>query len=158
MRLRKSTCPAPSAPCTWNTCFAMSKPIVVACFTDASFGGSLTPSPWHADAVGGRPPHHPLQPVAAPTANGSIGARGGWRGDEPERRVSYREPDLCCGVRGKVLEPSANGGSQIADRTLLARSAPAAVRRKRPINQSQSSMRIFPLQRHEISYVAGSPT
>ena len=26
---------------------------------DASFGGSSTPSPWHADAVGGRPPHHP---------------------------------------------------------------------------------------------------
>src|ERR1700751_6094602 len=75
---------------------------------------------------------HPLQPVAAPTANGSIGARGGWRGDEPERRVSYREPDLCCGVRGKVLEPSANGGSQIADRTLLARSAAAAVRRFPP--------------------------
>jgi AraC family transcriptional regulator len=23
---------------------------------DASFGGSLTPSPWHTDAVGGRPP------------------------------------------------------------------------------------------------------
>src|SRR6516164_3890065 len=59
MRLRKSTCPAPSAPCTWNTCFAMSKPIVVACSMDASFGGSSTPSPWHTDAVGGRPPHHP---------------------------------------------------------------------------------------------------
>jgi hypothetical protein len=24
-----------------------------------SFGGSSTPSPWHTDAVGGRPPHHP---------------------------------------------------------------------------------------------------
>src|SRR5262249_23612055 len=59
MRLRKSTCPAPSAPCTWNTCFAMSKPIVVACSMDASFGGSSTPSPWHTNAVGGRPPHHP---------------------------------------------------------------------------------------------------
>src|SRR5262249_41738115 len=59
MRLRNSTCPAASAPCTWNTCFAMSKPIVVACSMDASFGGSSTPSPWHADAVGGRPPHHP---------------------------------------------------------------------------------------------------
>src|SRR5215468_3859915 len=59
MRLRKSTCPTASAPCNWNTFFAMSKPIVVACSMDASFGGSLTPSPWHADAVGGRPPHHP---------------------------------------------------------------------------------------------------
>src|SRR6516162_376192 len=39
----------------------MSKPIVVACSMDASFGGSLTPSPWHTDAVGGRPPHHPTQ-------------------------------------------------------------------------------------------------
>src|SRR5262249_43918956 len=59
MRLRNSTCPAASAPCTWNTCFAMSKPIVVACSMDASFGGSLTPPPWHTDAVGGRPLHHP---------------------------------------------------------------------------------------------------
>src|SRR5215469_5465227 len=60
MRLRKSTYPAPSAPCTWNTCFAMSKPIVVACSMDASFGGRSTPSPWHTDAVRGRPPHHPI--------------------------------------------------------------------------------------------------
>src|SRR5215467_13514425 len=65
MRLRNSTCPAASAPCTWNTCFAMSKPIVVTCSMDASFGGSSTPSPWHTDAVGGRPPHHPLQPIPA---------------------------------------------------------------------------------------------
>src|SRR5215469_13840036 len=41
----------------------MSKPIVVACSMDASFGGSLTPSPWHTDAVGGRPPHHPTRPI-----------------------------------------------------------------------------------------------
>src|SRR5215472_12729203 len=61
MRLRKSTCPAPSAPCTWNTCFAMSNPIVLTCSTDASFGGSLTPPPWHTNAVGGRPPHHPTE-------------------------------------------------------------------------------------------------
>src|SRR5215472_12984595 len=61
MRLRKSTCPAPSAPCTWNTCFAMSNPIVLTCSTDASFGGSLTPPPWHTDAVGGRPLHHPVR-------------------------------------------------------------------------------------------------
>src|SRR5271163_462955 len=58
-RLRNSTCPAASAPCTWNTCFAMSNPIVLACSTDASFSDGSTPSPWHADAVGGRPPHHP---------------------------------------------------------------------------------------------------
>src|SRR5215510_7684475 len=61
MRLRNSTCPPASAPCTWNTCLAMSKPIVVACSMDASFGCS-TPSPWHTDAVGGRPPHHPTRP------------------------------------------------------------------------------------------------
>src|ERR1700746_2518862 len=59
MRFRKSTCPAASAPCTWNACFAMSKPIVLTCSTDASFGGSSTPPLWHADAVGGRPLHHP---------------------------------------------------------------------------------------------------
>src|SRR5690348_6518486 len=47
MRLRNSTCPAAPAPCSWNTCFAMSKPIVVACSMDVSFGGSSTPSPWH---------------------------------------------------------------------------------------------------------------
>src|SRR6516225_7438013 len=63
MCLRNSTCPALSAPCTWNTYFAMSKPIVVACSMDASFGGSSTPSPWHIDAVGGRPPHHPAEPI-----------------------------------------------------------------------------------------------
>src|SRR5215469_15098046 len=65
MRLRKSTCPAASAPYTWNTCFAMSKPIVLTCPTDASFGGSLTPPPWHTDAVGGRPLHHPERPPSA---------------------------------------------------------------------------------------------
>src|SRR5689334_3326205 len=64
MRLRNSTCPAASAPCSWNRCFAMSKPIVVACSMDVSFGGSSTPSPWHTDAVGGRPPHHPKRPFA----------------------------------------------------------------------------------------------
>src|ERR1700741_5194144 len=36
MRLRNSTCPVAFAPCTWNTCFAMSKPIVVACSMGAS--------------------------------------------------------------------------------------------------------------------------
>ena len=35
----------------------MSSPIVLACPTDASSGGRSTPPPWHADAVGGRPPH-----------------------------------------------------------------------------------------------------
>jgi len=58
-RLRNSTCPAASAPRAWKTCFAMSNPIVVTCSVDASFSDSSTPSPWHADAVGGRPPHHP---------------------------------------------------------------------------------------------------
>jgi len=33
-----------------------------------------TPSPWHADAVGGRPPHHPIQPIPSGIANGGCGA------------------------------------------------------------------------------------
>src|SRR5262249_9861442 len=37
------------------------QPIVLTCSTDASFGGSLTPPPWHTDAVGGRPLHHPVR-------------------------------------------------------------------------------------------------
>src|SRR5499427_7906354 len=56
MRLRNTTWPAASAPCAWNTCFAMSNPIVVTCAMDASFSDGSTPSPWHADAVRGRPP------------------------------------------------------------------------------------------------------
>src|SRR5215472_12540544 len=60
MRLRNRTWPAASAPCAWNTCFAMSNPIVVTCAMDASFSDGSTPSPWHADAVRGRPPHHPI--------------------------------------------------------------------------------------------------
>jgi hypothetical protein len=75
---RKSTCPAASAPCTWNTCFAMSKPIVLACSTDASFGRSSTPSPWHKDAVGGRPPHHPTVSQGRP-AQSRLGVKGGCR-------------------------------------------------------------------------------
>src|SRR5215471_6451393 len=67
-------CGEASAPCTWNTCFAMSKPIVVACSMDASFGGSSTTPPWHTDAVGGRPPHHPIEPIPAGIANGRSGA------------------------------------------------------------------------------------
>jgi hypothetical protein len=55
----------------------------------------------------------------------------GWRGTEPERLVSDRSTDLCYGVPETVLGPSANGGFQIADRTLLARSASAAERRER---------------------------
>ncbi len=40
----------------------MSNPIVLACPTDASSGGRLTPPLWHVDAVRGRPPHqrHPV--------------------------------------------------------------------------------------------------
>src|SRR5829696_8514065 len=57
-RLRNSTCPTASAPCTWNTCFAISSPMVLTCSMDASFRDGLTPSPWHTDAVAGRPPHH----------------------------------------------------------------------------------------------------
>src|SRR5215470_19073527 len=76
MRLRNSTCPAASAPCTWNRCFAMSKPIVVACSMDASFGGTSTPPPWHTDAVGGRPLHHPTEPFPTDVANGRYGGMG----------------------------------------------------------------------------------
>jgi hypothetical protein len=35
-RLRNSTLPVASAPCAWNTCFAISNPIMVACSMDAS--------------------------------------------------------------------------------------------------------------------------
>jgi len=34
--LRNTTCPDASAPCAWNTCFAISKPIVLTSDTDAS--------------------------------------------------------------------------------------------------------------------------
>src|ERR1700676_5350680 len=53
----------------------MSNPIVVICSTDASFGGSLTPPPWHADAVGGRPRHHPIRRFNRVIANDALGAR-----------------------------------------------------------------------------------
>src|SRR5215471_9624493 len=86
MRLRKSTCPAPSAPCTWNTCFAMSNPIVLTCSTDASFGGSLTPPPWHTDAVGGRPLHHSAWPFVLAAAKVAYGARRVIPTPEIERR------------------------------------------------------------------------
>jgi hypothetical protein len=61
-RLRNSACPAASAPCIWNTCFAISSPMVVTCSMDVSFRDGLTPSPWHADAVGGL---HPITPYGA---------------------------------------------------------------------------------------------
>src|SRR5215471_10667231 len=83
MRLRNSTCPAASAPCRWNTCFAMSKPIVVACSMDASFGGSLTPSPWHTDAVGGRPLHHPGTDAFASCLQKESLARRYWAAPPP---------------------------------------------------------------------------
>jgi hypothetical protein len=47
---------------------------MVACSMDASFGGSLTPSPWHTGAVGGRPPHHPTEPFGLRCDNGRIGS------------------------------------------------------------------------------------
>jgi hypothetical protein len=59
------------APFAWNTCFAISNPIVVTCSMDASFSDSSTPSPWHANAVGGRPPHHPMADLhRGPTGQG----------------------------------------------------------------------------------------
>ena len=91
--LRNSTFPAASAPCTWNTCFAMSKPIMVAGSMDASFGGSSTPSPWHTDAVGGRPPHHPIEPVPVGVANGRCGAQRTVRVAQAERRLWAQKGD-----------------------------------------------------------------
>jgi hypothetical protein len=38
--------------------------MVVTCSMDVSFRDGLTPLPWHADAVGGRPPHHPTRRFA----------------------------------------------------------------------------------------------
>src|SRR6516162_8251330 len=67
----------------------MSKPIVVACSMDVSFGGSLTPSPWHADAVGGRPPHHP-EPTTAQIPSVMCG------------RPRRSKGDLVCARRGRV--------------------------------------------------------
>src|SRR4029077_20531171 len=84
MRLRNSTCPAASAPCSWNTCFAMSKPIVVACSMDVSFGGSSTPSPWHTDAVGGGPPHPPIE---------TLGSGGGMAGVGQQYALELRWRD-----------------------------------------------------------------
>src|ERR1700741_4923593 len=71
-----------------NTCFAISKPIVVACSMDASFGGSSTPSPWHTDAVGGRPPHHPNI-----NASGTPGVSQTTLtlDDEPELRIDFNK-------------------------------------------------------------------
>src|SRR6516164_6786551 len=47
----------------------MSSPILIACFMDAPFSDSATPSPWPVDAVGGRPPHHPKLPFICRTSN-----------------------------------------------------------------------------------------
>ena len=51
---------------------------------------------------------HPTQPVAVRTPDDSIGGARGWRGAEPERRVSDRSADLCCGIWGR--RPSAVTG------------------------------------------------
>src|SRR6516225_8847502 len=66
----------------------MSSPIVIACFMDASFSDSSTPSPWHVDAVGGRPPHHPerqdtsgtMGPVAARSSGAGAARQYGQKG------------------------------------------------------------------------------
>src|SRR5215469_14357836 len=67
--------------------FRVSKPIVVACSMGASFGGSSTPSPWHTDAVGGRPPHHPTEPPELALASGR---NGGHEERLPPSRLSGR--------------------------------------------------------------------
>src|SRR4051812_33626394 len=55
--LRNTTAPEVSAPWTWKTLFARSKPIVLTCPMDASLEWCSTPPLWHTKAVGGRPPH-----------------------------------------------------------------------------------------------------
>src|SRR5215472_7713989 len=104
MRLRNSTCPAESAPCTWNTCFAMSKPIVVACSMDASFGGSLTPSPWHTDAVGGRPLHHPYIKLLDEGADVIVGGRSSDCAIFAAPAIRQGFPEGLAYFYGKVLE------------------------------------------------------
>src|SRR3954468_11248120 len=53
--LRNTTAPEASAPWTWKTLFARSKPIVLTCPMDASLEWCSTPPLWHTKAVGGRP-------------------------------------------------------------------------------------------------------
>jgi hypothetical protein len=74
--------------------------------------------------------NHPLPPAAARTPGGQHRGVRGWRGAESERPVSDRSADLVAASPGKFLESSANGGFQIADRTLLERPRSAVVRRK----------------------------
>ena len=58
---RVNTCaPCSSAPCAWETCLAISSPIVVASDTDASLSGESTPPLWHIDAVGGASTPSPM--------------------------------------------------------------------------------------------------
>src|SRR3954453_20741979 len=54
--LRNTTAPEASAPWTWKTLFARSKPIVLTCPMDASLEWCSTPPLWHTKAVGGRSP------------------------------------------------------------------------------------------------------
>src|SRR5689334_6147959 len=82
MRLRNSTCPAAPAPCSWNTCFAMSKPIVVACSMDVSFGGSSTPSPWHTGCRRG---------ASTPSPRADLPTRA-----EPAAAESCEPPQTAC--------------------------------------------------------------
>src|SRR5215471_18390050 len=119
MRLRNSTCPAASAPCRWNTCFAMSKPIVVACSMDASFGGSSTPPPWHTDAVRGRPPHHPIEPFPTDVANGRSGGMGCHRHrliGMGKFRAARRTPRNCPAASETALDLGDSPAGLLAER------------------------------------------
>ena len=68
-------------------------------------------------------------------------AASGREGAKPERPVSDRSTDLCCGVPGEGPGAKRQGQVEIADPTLLARPAPTAVRRFR----SFASLVIGPL-------------
>jgi hypothetical protein len=63
-------------------CFAMSSPMVVTSM-DASLRDGLTPSPWHADAVGERP-HHTVLAINGVILNAGFRA-GSGRSRAPNR-------------------------------------------------------------------------
>jgi len=58
---------------------------------------------------------HPTQPVAVRTPDDGIGGARGWRGAEPERPVSDRSADLCCGIGGGGRAPRAAIGRDAND-------------------------------------------
>src|SRR6202162_4156167 len=93
--------------------------MVVTCSMDASFRDGSTPSPWHADAVGGRPPHH-VEPAAAPSrprrrrgvgryppACAALGARPPWPVATPTALALAIVPVANCARYDQLRSPPA---------------------------------------------------